>query len=195
MDEEVIKQKKSGGRGRETLFRVSYQNQINLTKIADNKAHLIITINSIIITVIFGIAGYNKGKGLISESPMDMIDLHFLIPLLLVLIASLLSITFAILAAKPNVRKPKKNTKNLPPQKSSLLFFANISSKSLDNYIIEMKELIKSRNSIYENMIIDIYNQAKVLTRKYNMLGIAYQIFMYGFILGVLAFIFVYLVI
>ena len=49
----------------------------------------------------------------------------------------------------------------------------------------EMRELLKSRSAIHENMIVDIYNQSKVLTRKYKLLYIAYQIFMYGFIAGV----------
>ena len=49
----------------------------------------------------------------------------------------------------------------------------------------EMRELLKSRDAIHENMIVDIYNQSKVLTRKYKLLYIAYLIFMYGFIAGV----------
>ncbi len=199
MEEEVINKPsnipltpKKGNKTKETVFRVTYQNQINLIKIADNKAHLIITINSIIITAILTITGMKKGG--FSELSIDVTNLTQMIPLLLVLIASLLSVTFAILAARPYVRKPAKNIDNLSSHKPSLLFFANISSKSLDTYLGEMRKLLKSGKSLRDNMIIDIYNQSKVITRKYHMLTIAYQIFMYGFIIGVVAFIIVFFI-
>jgi len=194
MDEEIIKNdplfkekdKKSGGRGKETLFRVTYSNQISLIKIADNKAHLIISINSIIITVIFAVTGLKQG---IDKTSIDLVDSQLVIPILMILLTSLLSITFAIRAAMPYVRKPGRKPKTTSAAKSSLLFFANISSRTLDDYLGEMKKLLKSGKSIRENMTIDIYNQAKVLSRKYDMLNVAYQIFMYGFIISVLLFI------
>ena len=37
-------------------------------------------------------------------------------------------------------------------------------------------------------MIIDLYNHGLILKRKYNLLAYAYQIFMLGFVLGVLVF-------
>ena len=192
MEETVAKDKKSGGRGRETLFRVTYQNQISLVKIADNKAHLIISINSIIITVIFAVTGLKKG---VSETTVNLGDYHMWIPMLIILLTSLLSITFAIRAAMPYVRKPGNTPQPATSKtKPSLLFFANISSKTLDNYMNEMRDLLRSRNGIHENMIVDIYNQSKVLTRKYSLLNIAYNIFMYGFISGVLVYIFFLLI-
>ncbi len=40
----------SKGRGKDTLFRVTVRNQIDQISIADNKANMIISINTIIIT-------------------------------------------------------------------------------------------------------------------------------------------------
>jgi hypothetical protein len=189
IEDSIVKDKKSGGRGKETLFRVSYQNQISLVKIADNKAHLIISINSIIVTVIFTLNGLKKG---LSESSVNLSDYHTWVPMLIILLTSLFSISFAIRAAMPYVRRPAKTTKHSGSNsKSSLLFFANISSKTMDNYMDEMRDLLKSRNAIHENMIIDIYNQARVLSRKYKLINIAYQIFMYGFISGIVVYILV----
>ena len=54
------KGKVGGGRGKETLFRVTFRNQINHIQIADNKANMIITINSLIITVLIGLSGYSS---------------------------------------------------------------------------------------------------------------------------------------
>jgi len=70
----------------------------------------------------------------------------------------------------------------------SLLFFGTISTRSMDEYMDEMDGLLKSRESIYKNMIIDIYNQGMVLKRKYQLLSIAYLIFMWGFVFSVIAF-------
>jgi hypothetical protein len=58
----------------------------------------------------------------------------------------------------------------------------------MDEYMDEMDGLLKSRESIYKNMIIDIYNQGMVLKRKYQLLSIAYLIFMWGFVFSVIAF-------
>ena len=58
----------------------------------------------------------------------------------------------------------------------------------------EMDDMLKSRDQIYNNMIIDIYNQGKVLKRKYHLLSIAYLIFMYGFVFSVLTFLLMFVI-
>jgi hypothetical protein len=184
MEDIELSEKKGGGRGAETLFRVTYQNQIGLIRIADNKAHLIISINSVIITVILALTGLRRGY----LDTAELQNFRIMVPVTVILLTSLLSVTFAIRAAMPHVRKPKKDKKTQEQDRASLLFFATISSRTMNDYMAEMKQLLKSKPSIHENMIIDIYNQAKVLNIKYSFLNIAYQIFMYGFIAGVLTF-------
>ena len=46
-----LQQEKLPGRGVESMFRLTARNQINLSAIADNKANILISINSIILTV------------------------------------------------------------------------------------------------------------------------------------------------
>jgi uncharacterized membrane protein YozB (DUF420 family) len=182
MEELEIDDKKSG-RGKETLFRVTYQNQISLIRIADNKAHLIISITSIIISVIVAITGLGRG---LSES-IDISDFRVMIPAILILVTCLVSVTYAIRAAMPYVRKPERKEGH-SLRSSSLLFFANISEKTMEEYMSQMQVLLTSRKAIHENMIVDIYNQAKVLTRKYRLLRVSYLIFMYGIIAGVVVY-------
>jgi len=175
--------KKSGGRGKETLFRVTFRNQINLIQIADNKAQMIIAINSGIISVIFTIAGF----GIVSES-FDQNKADIAIPVTLIILSCLLSVIYAIQAARPHLIKPKKGEVEEKGKNTSLLFFGTISTKTMDEYMDEMEDLLKSRESIYKNMVIDIYNQGMVLKRKYHLLSIAYLIFMYGFVFSVITF-------
>jgi hypothetical protein len=186
------KKRAGGGRGKETLFRVTFRNQINHIQIADNKANMIITINSLIITVLIGLSGYS------SISTGNLFNqVNIIIPVTLIILTCLLSVVFAIQAARPKIIRSKK-TQNEKQEidlksKTSLLFFGTISNKSLDDYISEMDNLINSKTSIYHTMVIDIYNQGKVLNRKYRLLSIAYQIFMYGFVFSVLTFLVIFL--
>ena len=173
---------KAGGRGRETLFKVTFRNQINLIQIADNKANMIISINSIIISVIVSITGIGSlGSGLENKGSI-------MVPVVLIILTCLSSVVYAIQAARPHLIKDKQKTGFVKSGKSSILFFGNISKMTMDEYLEDMDELLNSRESIYKNMTIDIYNQGKVLQRKYHLLSIAYLIFMYGFVFSVLTF-------
>jgi hypothetical protein len=174
---------RGGGRGRETLFRVTFRNQINLIQIADNKANMIISINSIIISVIIMLNGF----GAIADS-IDYNKADIVVPATLIVLTCLTSVVYAIQAARPYLIRPKKGEVEKQAKNASMLFFGTISKKTMDEYLDEMDDMLKSREMIYKNMTIDIYNQGKVLKRKYHLLSIAYLIFMYGFVLGVLIF-------
>ena len=174
---------KSGGRGRETLFRVTFRNQINLIQIADNKANMIISINSIIISVIISITGF----GFVNDS-FEYNKADIALPVTLIVLTCLMSVVYAIQAARPHIIRNKKGQMDITSKNTSMLFFGTISKKTMDEYMDEMDALLKSKDSIYKNMTIDIYNQGKVLKRKYHLLSIAYLIFMYGFVFSVLTF-------
>lgn len=177
------------GSNPDTMFLVTFQNQINLIHIADNKANMIISINSIIISIILSITGI----GALSQS--FEIDKKFvLIPVAFIIITSLISVVFAIQAARPKLKRPSTYRKAGWENRSSLLFFANISNRTLEEYTKEMDTVLQSKVSIKNQMVIDIFNQGRVLSRKYALLNIAYQIFMYGFIFSVLTFLVMMLV-
>lgn len=60
---------------------------------------------------------------------------------------------------------------------------------SLEDYDWGMNELMNSREYLYGSMIKDIYFLGVVLARKYKYLRISYNIFMYGLIIAVLAYV------
>ena len=176
------KTKPETGRGMETLFRVTFNNQIHLIRIADNKANSIMTINAMVITVLIGLSGYGS---ITRENNFS--SLSILLPIILLLLTCLLSVIFALRATKPKIIKTKNKTDVKMPG-SSLMFFGSIPERTLDEYLAEMDVLEHSKELIYHTMEIEIYNQSKVLNVKYKLLRIAFLIFMYGFILSVLAF-------
>lgn len=174
-------EKKKKGKGKETLFRVAYRNQITLIQIADNKANLIISINTMIISSIIAVSGY----GIVAER-VQYDKVSVLIPLSLILLSCMASAIFAIQAAKPKVitAGALDATKN----KSSLIFFGVIAQYNQAEYLNRMKDLMASDESVYETMSIDLHNQGIILTRKYKLINTAYRIFMFGFILSVWVF-------
>lgn len=176
------KEKMEIGRGVETLFRVTFSNQIHLIQIADNKANSIITINTLVITLFMGLSGY----GTISEK-INLRSMNVIIPVILLMISCLLSIIFALIAAQPRIIKSKKNTQEVPLN-NSLLFFGSIQDRNLDAYLADMDKLTHSPDSVYHALEIEIYYQSKVLNRKYRLLRIAFLVFSYGFVGSVIVF-------
>lgn len=164
---------------RETLFRVTYRNQTSLRQIVDNKANIVISINTLIISSIIAVSGY----GVVS----NQLDLYLenVIPIAIIVISCLTSAVFAILAANPKFVKPE--LKRLP-DKQSLLFFGEMAEYSQEEYLHKMEDLLASRSEIYKNMVIDLHCQGIILKYKFNYISYAYKILMLGFGLGVIFF-------
>lgn len=183
-----VKSKKNASRSAQTLFRVTYRTQINLIRIADNKANMIMGINAMIITVLMAIFSSQMvftSNGINGEPVL-------MIPVVFIMLTALFTALFAIRAAKPRLitSKPPSIEEN---KKGSFLFFENIWRMSTDDYINKMEELLNSSQDIYQNMIIDIHNQAKVLHRKYRLLAIAYLIFLIGYMTSIVTFLILWL--
>jgi len=179
---------KNNSRGRQTLFRVTYRTQVNLIRIADNKANMIMGINAMIITILMGIIS----SRMIFSSESITGNPVLIIPVVSIMLTALFTALFAIRAAKPRLITPKEATMK-ENQRGSYLFFENIWDMSTEDYIRKMEELLNSSQDIYQNMIIDIHNQARVLHRKYHLLRIAYVIFTIGYIVSILSFLFLWL--
>jgi hypothetical protein len=71
----------------------------------------------------------------------------------------------------------------------NLLFFGNFYRMNLPEYIAGMRSVMADRDYLYGSLIIDVYSQGVVLGRKYRLLRISYNVFMFGLIASVLAFI------
>jgi len=171
-----LNKEKLPGRGVESMFRLTARNQINLSSIADNKANILISINSIVLTVLLTV-----GVGKISDNPT------FTIPAVIFIATSLITITFAILSTRPKISSGKFTKEDIFNQKVNLLFFGNFYNMKYDEYEWAIKEMMKDDNYLYSNMIKDKYSLGKVISQKYKLLRIAYTIFMFGLILSVVS--------
>lgn len=164
-------------RGIETMFRVTIHNHLELSSMADSKANIMISVNSIIVSVVLSVLLRR-----LEEYP------NMIIPTIILLAVNITTIVCSILAVRPKILRNKVPDVEMSNKKANLLFFGNFSSMSLDTYTLRMKEMMQEKDYLYENMINNIYFMGIVLGRKYHWLRMAYNVFMYGFIMAVLAF-------
>jgi hypothetical protein len=181
------KKKKDGlgtNRGIETMFRTSYRTHVDLSALADNKANIMIGINGIIMSVLIA-----------SISPKIDANLWLIVPTTILLIGLLISLIFAILAARPRVTEKHYTLEDIQEDRANILFFGNFVHLSSDEYVESMKTLMQDTDRLYTNMIRDIHGLGTVLRRKFELLRTSYTVFMWSLAIGVLAFVATYLAI
>jgi hypothetical protein len=168
-------------RGIETMFRSAYRVQMDLTGLADNKANMMISINGIIISIIIA-----------SVAPKLDANPWLLIPSSIFLVGTLISIVYAILAARPRVSSQPITLEDLRHSEGNILFFGNFANMSENEFLEGMVELVQDKTVVYETMIRNIYGLGSVLKKKFALLQVAYTIFMAALIMGVTSFLAVF---
>jgi hypothetical protein len=165
-------------RGIETMFRTTSHNHIMLSQMVDSKASILITINSIILSLIVSV--------LIRKLEENS---YLLIPTILLITVCLATMVFSILASRPNVSSGKFTREDIKNKQTNLLFFGNFHAMKVEDYQWGMREMMNDAEYLYSSLIKDIYYLGKVLGKKYHYLRIAYSIFMFGFVVAILSFI------
>ncbi len=184
--QEAVKQtgKKGPGsnRGIETMLRSAYRVQMELTALADNKANMMTSINGIIISVIIA-----------AVAPKLDTNPWLLIPSTVILVGTLISIVFSILAARPRVNTAPITLEDLEHSEGNLLFFGNFANLDKYHFTQGMLKLMADREVMYETMIHNLHDLGLVLKKKFALLKIAYNAFMAALVAGVLSFIGVFI--
>lgn len=163
----------------QSVFRVTLRNHIKLSDIADTKANILLSVNAIIISIAL--------SNLIPK--LDNPSNHYLIiPTVIFLFFTVVSIVLSILATRPNVTTGRFTREDVEKKKVNLLFFGNFHHMSLDQYEWAMNELLEDKEYIYSSLTKDLYFLGLVLSRKYKILRLTYSIFMTGIIISVVAF-------
>lgn len=171
------KSKERPEKGIETMFRITSGNNQRLSDMADNKAHIMIQTNSIILSVTLSVL-IRK----LEDNP------QLIIPTLILLIICVTTMVFSILATRPSVPMGTFTKEDLDTKKVNLLFFGNFYRMDLATYQAGMGQMMEDRQFLYGTLIKDVYSQGVVLGRKYRLLRIAYNVFMFGIVAAVLAF-------
>jgi predicted metal-dependent HD superfamily phosphohydrolase len=164
-------------RGIETMFRLTSANHLDLSSMADSKANIMISVNAIIVSVLLSVLLRR-----LEEYP------NLTVPTVLFLITCVTTMIFSVLATRPTITIGTFTKDDIRKKEANLLFFGNFYRMKLDDYEWGMTEMMKDRDFLYSSLIRDIYFLGVVLGKKYKLLRIAYNIFMFGFVISVLAF-------
>ena len=117
------------GRGIETMFRITSGNNQRLSDMADNKAHILITVNSIILSAI------------ISLLLRKLEESSFLtIPTFALLAVSVITIVISILATRPSIPSGLFTRQDIDNKTVNLLFFGNFYKMDLQEYSEGMRK-------------------------------------------------------
>lgn len=179
--------KKTGkelGRGVDTLYRITLRNHLELSNIADGKANMIISINTLVLSILItaGTAGFSF------NSETLLANITYILPILLLMLSSLIAIIYAVLSAMPNVSGKSFDEDDIAQHKVSLLFFGNFLKLHKQRFVEHLRELKKDQNLLYDDLSRDLYNLGNVLDKKYRLLTISYRVFVGGLVVSFLLF-------
>ena len=164
-------------RGAETLFRATLRNHMELSAIADSKANIMISVNSILLSVLITVI-YRK----IGQYP----DLF--VPTVVLTCVNVLTIVFAILATLPQVTAGTFKKEDLLANKANPLFFGNFFQMKAQDYEWALRETIQNPELTYGSMSRDLFHLGVVLAKKYHRLRVSYLVFMVGLALAMLTY-------
>ncbi|EEI91031.1 HD domain protein [Sphingobacterium spiritivorum ATCC 33300] len=164
-------------RGIETMFRITSSNNQRLSDMADNKANILLTVNSIILSMVIAVL----------LRKLDSNE-HLVIPTIMLLSFSVSTMVVAILSTIPKVPPGVFTQEEINKKTVNLLFFGNFYKMKLEEYKEGMNRVMDDSEFLYGMLTKDVYAQGVVLGRKYKLLRIAYAIFMLGLILSSISF-------
>ncbi|HMK02728.1 MAG TPA: Pycsar system effector family protein [Ferruginibacter sp.] len=164
-------------KGIQTMLRLTSENHLRLSDMADSKANILISVNAIIISIILGVM-LRK----LEEVP------YLTIPTVIFLLVAVTTIVISIIATRPKISGGTFTNQEVLDKKTNLLFFGNFHRSSYEEYNTAMREMMRDTDYLYGSLIKDIYTLGTVLGRKYKLIRLAYNIFMVGIVVSVLAF-------
>jgi predicted metal-dependent HD superfamily phosphohydrolase len=169
---------KKSDRGVETMFRVTLRNHNNLSRIADNKANIMLSINAIMLSIIVS-----------SLVPKIGANPNFLLPSIILISVCMASIIMATLSTRPKITSAKYSDEKFLDKRFNILFFGNFYQIPIDKFEWGIKNLMHDEELLYSSLSKDLYYLGLVLAKKYKYLNICYNVFMFGLLAAALSFI------
>lgn len=176
-DKQKLPKSKQAERGIETMFRNTIRTHVEFSGLADNKANIMISINTLILTAIVAVMVRK-----LDTNP------HLIIPTAILAAVSLVTLIFAVMVTRPKITSGTFTHEDIKEKRVNLLFFGNFFKMNLKDFEWGMNEMMNDKDFLYGSMTKDFYYLGQVLGQKYRYLRICYNIFMYGIIISVLAF-------
>jgi len=151
------------------MLRQTRMNLVNFSQMADTKAHILLSISSV----------------LLSLSLSRLSEPNFTLSITALILFLLITILFALLTVigKVKVFNRKKHSINDPDY--SPLFFGNYGDIPYDAYAENFEEIMNDPDMTYETIVKDIYFAGAYLLKiKYKYIRVAYLYFFTGLIVS-----------
>ena len=159
----------------DVVLQTIQESQVQFSTMADEKANIMITVCSILLTLAVG-----KLEERVLVMPIAVFCV-FVAPALI----------FAILTVIPSSGSSKVKPKDIIKRRSAFnpFFFMHFSLLPIDMFEEEFEKAIGSTKNLYRNVARDIYNQGVVLrVKKYRYLRWSYLALLCGVILSLAVF-------
>jgi len=151
------------------MLRQTRMNLVNFSQMADTKAHILLSISSV----------------LLSLSLSRLSERNFTLSITALILFLLITILFALLTVigKVKVFNRKKHSVNDPDY--SPLFFGNYGDIPYSEYAKNFEEIMNDPDLTYETIVKDIYYAGTYLLKiKYRYIRVAYLYFFTGLIVS-----------
>ncbi|MEM7575653.1 MAG: Pycsar system effector family protein [Bacteroidota bacterium] len=174
MKEKLLKLEGYPEKGIETWFRLASRNLYTRRQIVDTKSNILVTINSIIISVILG--------SLYMQLESDPHLLWGIVPMVL---TNLISITFAVIATRPLVEKGVFLKEDVGRGNARLMTFDDFYRMPEADYEWAISEMMQDKEFLYNTIKRDIHHLGIDLSRRYRYIRMAYDVFLLGLIFSI----------
>ena len=154
-------------RSADTFLRIGVSAQLDLSKSADTKAQVMLTICA-------AIATYSLGRTYTSEDRY---------PAMILVVFSLLAALFAVASMRPP--RPRRNPPRPGEPGFNILTFTHFAPLTPAEYRAAMQALISSPSMMHDQITDDMYAYGAIfLKRQYYYLEWCYRVFLVGLLLS-----------
>ena len=163
--------------GAQTYFRTVFRNYIQLKRMADQKAAIMVSVNALLIGVLITFVSYRNWAQTRPE---------ILLPVVVFIACALASMVYALYASRPYGRKGEEG---------NLAFYGTVSKLDRADFTRKLETALREPDALYGHLIGDLHGLGYTIDRKYDRLKISYNIFILGLAVSValvLAIIFVF---
>ena len=174
MKEKLLKLEGYPEKGIETWFRLASRNLYTRRQIVDTKSNILVTINSIIISVVLGSLYMSLDS-----------DPHLLWGIAPMILTNLISITFAVIATRPRIEKGAFRKEDVGRGNARLMTFDDFYRMPEADYEWAIGEMMQDKEFLYNTIKRDIHHLGVDLSRRYRYIRLAYDVFLVGLIFSI----------
>jgi len=162
--------------------KLTSRNYVDLLGVADRKAALLINVSSILISIVLAVLIRHM-----EDNP------RLVLPTSILLVVCLATITFAILASRPTRRKAiygsteEEHTLFLGSFDNIDPVFERMTWKDYEMQVAALR--LKPKEEYLKQVLQEIFQTRKLLSRKFRFLSVSYYIFIIGMAVTTIAYV------